>query len=124
MSIVADEVFLDYTGLCGTKPAQTFALHDAALTFTAQRASKFPCSAQMKLAWTVVSGPDAAVRAAVDRLEIIADTYLSPGTPVQLALPKFLSLRHSMQEQVQQRIRANLAVPGRHVARFKFCPAP
>lgn len=108
MSIVADEVFLDYTG--GAKPAQTFALHDAALTFTLSGLSKISLLPQMKLAWTVVSGPDAAVCAAVDRLEIIADTYLSPGTPVQLALPKFLSPRHSMQEQVQQRIGANLAV--------------
>jgi hypothetical protein len=56
-----------------------------------------------------VSGPQSAAQTAVDRLEIIADTYLSPSTPVQLALPKFLSLHHSMQKQVQQRISANLA---------------
>jgi alanine-synthesizing transaminase len=106
MAIVADEVFLDYTG--GPEPAQTFALHDAALTFTLSGLSKISLLPQMKLAWTVVSGPAAEVQAAVDRLEIIADTYLSPSTPVQLALPKFLSLRHSMQGQLQQRISANL----------------
>src|SRR5580692_5311294 len=99
MSIVADEVFLDYTG--GTKPAQTFALHDAALTFTLSGLSKISLLPQMKLAWTVVSGPDAAVRAAVDRLEIIADTYLSPSTSVQLALSTFLSLRHILQPPLQ-----------------------
>ena len=107
MAIVADEVFLDYTG--GPNPAQTFALHDAALTFTLSGLSKISLLPQMKLAWTVVSGPAAVVQAAVDRFEIIADTYLSPSTPVQLALPKFLSLRRSMQEQLQQRISANLA---------------
>jgi aspartate/methionine/tyrosine aminotransferase len=106
MAIVADEVFLDYPG--GPKPAQTFALHDAALTFTLSGLSKISLLPQMKLGWTVVSGPAAVVRAAVERLEIIADTYLSPSTPVQLALPKFLSLRHSMQEQLRQRISANL----------------
>jgi hypothetical protein len=63
----------------------------------------------MKLAWTVVSGPGALVKTAVDRLEMIADTYLSPSTPVQLALPKFLSLRHEMQAQLQQRVAANLS---------------
>jgi aspartate/methionine/tyrosine aminotransferase len=63
----------------------------------------------MKLAWTVVNGPEAAVQAAVNRLEIIADTYLSPSTPVQFALPKFLSLRHALQAQLQQRISANLS---------------
>jgi alanine-synthesizing transaminase len=107
MAIVADEVFLDYTG--GTKPAQTFALHDAALTFTLSGLSKISLLPQMKLAWTIVSGPGSVVKTAVDRLEIIADTYLSPSTPVQLALPKLLSLRHALQAQLQQRICVNLS---------------
>ncbi len=108
MAIVADEVFLDYT--LGVTPAHTFALSDAALTFTLSGLSKVSLLPQMKLAWTIVSGPESAVQAAVDRLEIIADTYLSPSTPVQLALPKFLSLRHALQAQLQQRISANLSV--------------
>jgi aspartate/methionine/tyrosine aminotransferase len=107
MAIVADEVFLDYTS--GATPEKTFALHDAALTFTLSGLSKIALLPQMKIAWTVVTGPEAAVQAAVDRLEIIADTYLSPSTPVQLALPKFLSLRHELQAQLQQRISANLS---------------
>jgi aspartate/methionine/tyrosine aminotransferase len=108
MAIVADEVFLDYTA--GGSAAQTFALSDAALTFTLSGISKISLLPQMKLAWTVVSGRDSLARTAIDRLEIIADTYLSPSTPAQLALPKFLSFRHSMQEQVQRRISANLAI--------------
>jgi alanine-synthesizing transaminase len=108
MSIVADEVFLDYTS--GTAPANTFALSDRALTFTLSGLSKISLLPQMKLAWTVVSGPDAAVQTAIDRLEIIADTYLSPSTSVQLALSKFLSLRHILQAHLQQRISANLSV--------------
>jgi alanine-synthesizing transaminase len=107
MAIVADEVFLDYTS--GAAQAQTFALSDAALTFTLSGISKISLLPQMKLAWTVVSGPEAVVQTAVERLEIIADTYLSPSTPVQLALQKFLSLRHELQAQLQQRISANLA---------------
>jgi alanine-synthesizing transaminase len=107
MAIVADEVFLDYAA----EPhlARTFALHDGALTFTLGGLSKISLLPQMKLAWTVVSGPQALVQPAVERLEIIADTYLSPGTPVQLALPKFLALRHSLQEQLKGRISGNLA---------------
>ena len=88
MAIVADEVFLDYAA--GPEPAQTFAFHDAALTFTLSGLSKISLLPQMKLAWMAVSGPQALVQTAVERLEIIADTYLSPSTPVQLALPKFL----------------------------------
>jgi alanine-synthesizing transaminase len=108
MAIVADEVFLDYTS--AAPPAHTFALQKAALTFTLSGLSKISLLPQMKLAWTVVSGPDAVVQTAVDRLEIIADTYLSPSTPVQFALPKFLSLRHALQEQLAQRISANLSI--------------
>ena len=107
MAIVADEVFLDYSG--SAAPAQTFAFHDAALTFTLSGLSKISLLPQMKLAWTVVSGPDPVVQTAIDRLEIIADTYLSPSTPIQLALPKFLSLRHTLQTQLQHRISANLS---------------
>ena len=108
MAIVADEVFLDYTG--GPELARTFAFHDAALTFTLSGLSKISLLPQMKLAWMVVSGPQALVHTAVERLEIIADTYLSPSTPVQLALPKFLALRSGLQAQLRQRISANLAV--------------
>jgi alanine-synthesizing transaminase len=108
MAIVADEVFLDYAG--GPEMARTFALHDAALTFTLSGLSKISLLPQMKLAWMVVSGSQALVRTAVERLEIIADTYLSPSTPVQLALPKFLALRSGLQTQLQRRISANLAV--------------
>jgi alanine-synthesizing transaminase len=108
MAIVADEVFLDYTSAAAT--AHTFALSDAALTFTLSGLSKISLLPQMKLAWTIVTGPEAVVQTAVDRLEIIADTYLTPSTPVQLALPKFLSLRHALQTQLQQRITANLSV--------------
>jgi aspartate/methionine/tyrosine aminotransferase len=108
MAIVADEVFLDYAS--SAMSARTFALSDAALTLTLSGLSKISLLPQMKLAWTVVNGPEAVVQTAVDRLEIIADTFLSPSTPVQLALPEFLSLRHSLQAQLQQRISANLSV--------------
>ena len=106
MAIVSDEVFLDYTG--SPKPAQTFALCDEALTFTLSGLSKISLLPQMKLAWTVVSGPEPLAQAAIGRLEIIADTYLSPSTPVQLALSKFLGLRHMLRTQLQERITSNL----------------
>ena len=40
---------------------------------------------QVKLGWIAVEGPDALVREALDRLELICDTYLSVSTPVQAA---------------------------------------
>ena len=107
MAIVADEVFLDYAS-AGAEPA-TFALGSPALTFTLSGLSKICGLPQMKLAWIVVSGPEAQARAAIERLEVIADTYLSPGTPVQLAARTLLALRGEMQAQIRQRVAANLA---------------
>jgi alanine-synthesizing transaminase len=119
MAIVADEVFLDYgdaePGGGKLRPYQTdtlgasFVFSDAALTFTLSGLSKISALPQMKLAWIVASGPEAAVRVAVERLEVIADTYLSPSTPIQLAAPEFLAMRGAMQSQLQERIAANLA---------------
>jgi len=43
-------------------------------------------------------------------LEIVADTYLSVGTPVQVALPALLELRAPVQRQIIERVRENLAV--------------
>jgi alanine-synthesizing transaminase len=106
MAIVADEVFLDYS----SGMPQTFVSQNAALTFTLSGLSKISLLPQMKLAWIAVSGPESLAKAAVDRLEIIADTYLSPGTPVQVALPKLLSMRQTMQTQVRRRVSANLSV--------------
>ena len=106
MALVADEVFLDYVS--GAEPARSLACDDRALTFTLSGLSKISLLPQMKLAWVVVSGPPALVQTTVERLEVIADTYLSPGTPVQLALPKFLALRQGLQGQVNQRIADNL----------------
>ncbi len=108
MAIVADEVFLDYAaGLPAIAP--TFALHHAALTFTLSGLSKIAALPQMKLAWLAVSGPEILAQQAVDRLEVIADTYLSPSAPVQLATPAFLGLRGDLQAQLLRRIAANLA---------------
>ena len=49
----------------------------------------------MKLGWIAATGPDALVVPALANLELVADTYLSVGTPVQLALPSALQLQAS-----------------------------
>jgi alanine-synthesizing transaminase len=106
MAIIADEVFLDFAA--ESKPHSSFAFTKEALTFTLSGLSKISALPQMKLAWLVANGPENLLRPALDRLEIIADTFLSPGTPVQLALPKLLEMRHAMQRQIQARVSANL----------------
>jgi aspartate/methionine/tyrosine aminotransferase len=107
MAIIADEVFLDYAA--ESKPHSTFAFDGSALAFTLSGLSKISALPQMKLAWLVASGPQPLVQRAMERLEIIGDTFLSAGTPVQLAAPRLLGVREQMQRQLQNRIAVNLA---------------
>jgi aspartate/methionine/tyrosine aminotransferase len=91
------------------------------LTFALSGLSKIAGLPQMKAAWLAVSGPQELKREAVARLEVIADTYLSPNAPVQLAMPAFLGQRKSFQEQLLSRVRGNLANLDRHVAGQRAC---
>jgi alanine-synthesizing transaminase len=107
MSIIADEVFLDYS--IANETPLTFTGNRDALTFTLSGLSKISALPQMKVAWVAVSGPEELKSAALPRLEVIADTYLSMNAPIQLAVPEMLEERHSVQQQMMQRIRTNLA---------------
>jgi len=107
LALVADEVFLDYAH--AGAPPSSFAENQAALTFTLSGLSKIAALPQMKVAWIVVSGPDEACAAALQRLEVIADTFLSLNAPLQHALPKLLTLGGQMTEQLLARVRQNLA---------------
>ncbi len=107
LAIIADEVFSDYA-LDG-QSRLTHAARDAVLTFTLSGLSKISALPQMKLAWIVVNGPEQARRNAVERLEIIADTYLSVSIPVASAAAELLETRRGMQPQLIARLRQNLA---------------
>ena len=106
MAIIADEVFLDFS-LGATQ--KSFVANAGTLTFTMSGISKISGLPQMKFAWLAVSGPGAAKRDALARLELIADTYLSMSAPIQLAAPVFLAQRQSFQQQLMARVRTNLA---------------
>ena len=59
------------------------------------------------------------------RLEVIADTFLSVGTPVQLAATEMLRMRHDVQQQLRERMLANLAELDRRLAAHPSCrPEP
>ena len=62
----------------------------------------------MKLGWIVTGGPPDSRAQAMERLEMIADTYLSVSTPVQHAAPALLRIRGDVQEQILSRARRNL----------------
>jgi alanine-synthesizing transaminase len=105
VALIVDEVFLDYS-LGEARPS--FAFNDAALTFTLSGVSKISGLPQMKLAWMVISGPEEVAGAALARVEVISDTYLSMNAPVQLAARALLEQRHSIREQLMSRVQVNL----------------
>ncbi|HZC66548.1 MAG TPA: pyridoxal phosphate-dependent aminotransferase, partial [Candidatus Dormibacteraeota bacterium] len=112
--IIADEVFLDYS--LQQELPKSFVANDSAATFTMSGLSKIAGLPQFKASWLAVSGPAAWKRDALERLEVIADTFLSMNAPVQLAMPKLLELRCAFQEQLQARVRENLAELDRQLA--------
>lgn len=114
LAVIADEVFLDFA-LTEEKPP-SFTAHTEALTFTMSGLSKICGLPQVKAAWLVVGGPKQLKEEALARLEVIADTFLSVSTPVQLALPQLLDLRHVFQAQVLARMRSNLLELDRQLA--------
>jgi alanine-synthesizing transaminase len=161
LSLIVDEVFLDYGMGAATESNEESALmgagretratagletgatketdaarvrSEAARSFAAglegvpvfvvSGLSKIAGLPQMKAAWIVVAGPDheqaskqpAPKNPSSDRLEVIADTFLSMNAPVQWALPAWLGGRTEIQEQIRRRVGANLAELDRQLA--------
>ena len=109
LAILSDEVFSDYTlGEDSRRVCSLTGVREV-LAFSLSGLSKVIGLPQMKLGWIVVSGPAGVRSAALERLELIADTYLSVNTPVQWAAAKLLGLRDRIQKQISDRVRDNLA---------------
>jgi alanine-synthesizing transaminase len=119
IAIIADEVFLDFA--FDDKRHATFAANPEALTLTMSGLSKICGLPQMKAAWLVVSGPGPFRRPAMDRIEVIADTYLSMNAPIQLAMPMLLGQRKAFQKQLLARANRNLAELDKQLAQQKSC---
>ncbi len=118
--IISDEVFGEFPLQPSPDASRTALGTPDALVFSLFGLSKLVGLPQMKLAWTCVSGPDAQVETALARLELIADTYLSVSTPVQLSIERLLDRGEGVRAQISERTRQNLQTL-RDVARS--CPA-
>lgn len=118
-ALIADEVFYSFPLEAASIP-RSFAGCERALTFTLGGLSKLAALPQLKLAWIITSGPPPARRAALEKLEFIADTFLSVATPVQHALPSLLQHGARVREKIRHRCRHNLAELRRLLA---FLPA-
>ena len=119
LALIVDEVFLDYR--LDEAPRVSFAGNQEVLTFTLSGLSKISALPQMKVAWVVTSGPPEEVAAAMGRLEVIADTYLSMNAPVQWAMPALLHQRKNIQRQLLARVRKNLAELDRQLTGQQAC---
>jgi len=105
LPLISDEVFADYAF---DGRFRTLLDANAPLVFSMSGLSKVAGLPQMKLGWIVVGGERR--REAMERLEWIADTYLSVGTPVQCAASRLLTAGESVQAQIRNRTTENLAV--------------
>ncbi|EPG74505.1 aminotransferase, class I/II [Leptospira fainei serovar Hurstbridge str. BUT 6] len=106
IGLVLDEVFVDYFHEAGKIPPR-FRTNRVPF-FTVNGISKILALPQMKLSWIHVDGPEKWKLECKERLEIIADTFLSVNTPIQFALPELLEWRRMIQGQISRRIRRNL----------------
>jgi alanine-synthesizing transaminase len=108
LSLIVDEVFLDYA--FDDSPFSFAAGLDGVPVFVVSGMSKIAGLPQMKAAWIVVSTVATAPERAqsLDRLEVIADTFLSMNAPVQCALPSWLDSRVQIQSEIRARTGANL----------------
>jgi alanine-synthesizing transaminase len=122
VTLIGDEVFADYrfaTGRAGP-PFASVLSQSRCLTFGLGGLSKSVGLPQIKLAWIAVRGPEPLRAEAQARLDVIADTYLSVGTPVQCALPDLFARGAEVRRRIQDRIERNLTALRAALAR---CPA-
>jgi aspartate/methionine/tyrosine aminotransferase len=109
MALISDEVFADYALTEDRARVTTLAAVEECLAFSMSGLSKVAGLPQMKLGWIVAAGPGAMRAEALEKLEWIADTYLSVSTPVQCAAPRLLAAGEEVQRQIRERTAANLA---------------
>jgi aspartate/methionine/tyrosine aminotransferase len=109
-AVISDEVFFGFP--VETRPESgeraSFVGESGVLTFVLDGLSKRLGAPQMKLGWIAASGPGSELAEAEGRLEIIADTYLSAGTPIMNALPLLLESAPRFAEALSARLRSNL----------------
>lgn len=109
LPLISDEVFQDYAFVEARTRIRTLNGRDDVLSFTLNGLSKMAGMPQMKLGWMAIHGPDAERRQARERLELILDTYLPVGAPVQLAAEALLAAGDKIQAKIRARILKNLA---------------
>ena len=104
LALVADEVFVDYRLPAASAHPSTVLTDTTCLTVSLGGLSKAVGLPQLKLAWMAVAGPDREARDLLDRLELVGDSFLSVGTPIQAALPAILARGAIVRDQIRARV--------------------
>ena len=108
LALVVDEVFFGFT--LEARPGRASFLGESRVPcFVLDGLSKRLCLPQVKLGWISVSGPERETAEALARLDIIADAYLSAGTPAMNALPGLFALESGMKSRVLARMEDSMA---------------
>ncbi|HLY18112.1 MAG TPA: pyridoxal phosphate-dependent aminotransferase [Bryobacteraceae bacterium] len=108
IALISDEVFADYAFAEDPRRVRWLVDIEEAPAFSMSGLSKVAGLPQMKLGWIVIAGPAPARAETREKLELIADTYLSVSTPVQHAAARLLELGKGIREQIAARVRDNL----------------
>jgi len=107
LALIGDEVFADYPIDPAPGAVRSVLDQGDVLTVSLGGLSKSAGLPQLKLGWMALRGPSALLQSALMRLEIASDTYLSVGTPVQLAVPSLLEAGRDVRRQILQRLLIN-----------------
>ena len=114
VSLICDEVFSEYQLDEETSFPDPRSETEIPL-FLLNGLSKSAGLPQLKLSWIAARGPRRIKQQSLSRLELISDTYLSVGTPIQHGLQDLLKLADGIRRQTVARIRTN------HESLVKVC---
>ncbi len=121
---ISDEVFRDYFH---APPVPAPWIPENVLSFRLGGLSKSLGLPQLKLSWMLLQGPSKSVASCKQRLELIADTYLSVNTPVQATLPHLFSFAPVIQKNILGRVLSNrdfLSQALSRTSKAKLWPSP
>ncbi|MGE3190755.1 MAG: pyridoxal phosphate-dependent aminotransferase [Vicinamibacterales bacterium] len=115
LAIIGDEVFADY--LLEPEPGMVSVLaQDEVLAFGLGGLSKSAGLPQLKLGWIGMAGPEPVLTETSRAYEIVADTYLSVSSPVQLAAGQLIAGGAAPRAAIRERTAQNLAALDRALA--------
>jgi aspartate/methionine/tyrosine aminotransferase len=124
LAVIADEVFAPYPNgpsSGGAALANEESFTSRVLTFALGGLSKACGMPQLKLGWITVAGPPALASDALAHLDLVADTYLSVGAPVQAAAAELLTLGRHARAAIAARVAENRIALARAVGPSSPC---